>query len=307
MTFCHVFGHTVTVQLDVESLRTFIAVLDWGSMTRAAAHLGVSQSAVSWKIKRLEQRVGRPLLIRDGHDLRPSREGLSLLDDARTIVQIHDRAVQRLSSSEFTGRIRVGSNEEVGAARLAAILGRFRLIHPRATIEFIVNQSRVLARELDRGRLDVALLQVTEDEVLPDDVMLWTEELRWATRSDTPYDVGTVPLITYGTNGFYRPVSEPILERHGVRYRYTITAPSSDSVKAAVEAGLGVAILAERFLTGNVVEWSRAAELDPLPAACHIIRTQPGERSEIASALIKAIVDEFLDLPRRREIASSSV
>ena len=233
-------------------------------------------------------------------------KGLSLLDDARLIVQIHDRAVQRLSSSEFTGTIRVGSNEEVGAARLAAILGRFRLIHPAATIEFVVNQSRLLAPEIDEGRVDVALLQVTEDEILPDDVVLWTEQLRWATRRDTPYDVGTVPLITYGTHGFYRPVSEPILERAGVPYRYTITVPSSAGVKAAVEAGLGVAILAERLLTGDVVEWSRAVELDPLPTSCHIIRTQDGEQSEIASALIVAITDEFLDLPDRREIAAAS-
>jgi DNA-binding transcriptional LysR family regulator len=290
------------MQLDVESLRTFIAVLDWGSQTRAAAQLGMSQSAVSWKIKRLEQRVGRPLLVRNGHDLRPSRDGLALLDDARAIVKIHDRAVARLSSSVFTGRIRVGSNEEVGAARLAAILGRFRLTHPGATIEFVVEQSRVLARELVKGRVDVALLQVTEDEVLDDDVLLWTEQLRWATRSDAPHDVGTVPLITYGSNGFYRPVSEPILERHGVRYRYTITAPSSESVRAAVEAGLGVAILAERFLTDDVVEWPRAAELDPLPTSCHVIRTQAGERSEIASALVEVITAEFLDLPDRQQI-----
>ncbi len=290
------------MQLDVESLRTFIAVLDWGSMTRASTQLGMSQSAVSRKISRLEQRVGRPLLVRNGHDLRPSRDGLALLDDARAIVELHDRAVARLSSSVFTGRIRVGSNEEVGAARLAAILGRFRLTHPGANIEFVVEQSRVLARELVKGRVDVALLQVTEDEVLDDDVLLWTEQLRWATRSDAPHDVGTVPLITYGSNGFYRPVSEPILERHGVRYRYTITAPSSESVRAAVEAGLGVAILAERFLTDDVVEWPRAAELDPLPTSCHVIRTQAGEHSEIAAALVEVITAEFLDLPDRQQI-----
>lgn len=294
------------VQLDVESLRTFLAVLDWGSMSRAATHLGLSKSAVSWKIKRLEERVGRPLLVRDGHDFQLTRDGRALLTDARIIVETHDRAVRRLSSSDFTGTIRVGSNEEVGAARLAGILGRFRLLHPGATIEFVVNQSRVLAREITRNRVDVALLQVTEDEVLADDVLLWTETLRWATRVDTPHDTGTVPLITYGTNGFYRPVSEPILERHGVRYRYTITAPSSESVLAAVEAGLGVAVLAERFLGGDVVEWSRAAELDPLPISHHVIRTQAGETSDVAAELVEAITEEFRDLPDRQGVSPST-
>ena len=73
----------------------------------------------------------------------------------------------------------------------------------------------------------MAVVQVTEEEVQPDDVVLWTEELQWATHRDLPYDDGTVDLISYGENGFYRPVSEPILERHGISYRYTVTAPTS--------------------------------------------------------------------------------
>ena len=289
----------MSLQLDVESLRTLIAVLDRGGMTRAAQHLGVSQSAVSWKIKRLEQRVGHPLLIRDGHDLRPTREGRVVLDDAYDVVEHHDRIVHRLESPEFTGTIKVGSNEEVGAVRMAGILGRFKRLYPEARIEFVVDQSRRLSPLLERGRIDVAVLQVTEEEVRPDDVVLWTEELRWATHRDMPYNEGEVPLVTYGTTGFYRPVSEPILERHGIHYRYTVTAPTSVNVRAAVEAGLGVAVLGERFITGDVVEWGRAADLDPLPVSCQVVRTVPGEPSSVAGALIAAITGEFRDLPLR--------
>lgn len=287
------------MQLDVESLRTLIAVLERGGMTRAAEHLGVSQSAVSWKIKRLEQRVGRPLLIRDGHELRPTREGRVVLDEAHELVERHDRMVHRLESPEFTGTVKIGSNEEVGAVRMAGILGRFKRLYPEATIEFIVDQSRRISPLLERGRIDVAVLQVTEEEVQPDDVVLWTEHLRWATHRDMPYDEGEVPLVTYGTTGFYRPVSEPILERHRIPYRYTITAPTSVNVRAAVEAGLGVAVLGERFITGDVVEWARAADLDPLPVSCQVVRTVPGEPSSVAGSLIAAITEEFRDLPLR--------
>ncbi len=293
------------MQLDVESMRTFLAVLDWGSMTRAATHLDLTQSAVSWKIKRLEQRVGRPLLIRDGHELRPSHAGRILLDEARSIVEAHDRVVHLLESPEFSGRIRIGSNEEVGASRMAGILGRFKRMYPDATIEFVVNQSRLLGPLLARGAIDVAVLQVREDEVEPDDAVLWSEQLFWATHRDMPYEDGEVPLISYGENGFYRPVSEPILERHGIRYRYTVTAPSSTNVRAAVEAGLGVAVLGERFLTDDVIEWSRASELDPLPAATQVVRTPAGESSSIAGALVDATVEEFLDLPDRQVTVGS--
>ncbi len=289
------------VRLDVESLRAFLAVLDWGGMTRAAEHLGLSQSAVSWKIKRLEERVGRPLLIRDGHVLRPTRDGRTLLDDARIIVTAHDRAVHRLESPDFTGTIKVGSNEEVGATRMVGILGRFQKMHPAATIEFVVDQSRVLVRQLDRALIDVAVIQITPDEMLPDDVVLWEDKLVWVTHRDMQYEDGEVPLITFGANGFYRPVSEPILERAGIHYLYAVSAPTSAGVRAAIEAGLGVAVLGSWYVGGDLVEWERAADFDPLPPALQVVRTVPGEPPSLAGPLIAAIVDEFTDLPSRQD------
>ncbi len=287
------------MRLDLESLRAFTTVLEWGSMARAAEQLELSPSAMSWKIKRLEQRVGRPLLLRDGHDLRPTQEGRLVLEEAPAMLEAHDRLVRRLAHPEFTGTIRIGSNEEVGAARMAGILGRFGFAYPEATIEFVVNQSRVLLPLLARGRVDVAVVQVTEEEVEPDDVVLWTEDLRWATHRDLPHDDGVVSLITYGENGFYRPVSEPILEKHGIPYRYTVTAPTSTTVRAAVSAGLGVAILGSQWLTDEVVEWELGSGLETLPRSCQVVRTSPGDQPAVTRAIIDAVIEEFTDLHER--------
>ena len=287
------------MRLDLESLRAFITVLEWGSMARAAEQLELSPSAMSWKIKRLEQRVGRPLLIRDGHDLRPTREGRLLLEEAPAMLEAHDRLVRRLAHPEFTGTIKIGSNEEIGAARMAGILGRFRFSYPDATIEFVVDQSRNLLQKLARARIDVAAIQLTEEEVRPDDVVLFSEELVWATHRDLPYDDGRVDLITYGENGFYRPLSEPILDAHGIPYRYTVTAPTSAAVRAAVSAGLGVAILPSQWLSDEVVEWERGTTLDPLPFSCQVLRTVPGEQPAVTRAIVDAIVEEFTDLHDR--------
>lgn len=268
-------------------------------MARAAEQLELSPSAMSWKIKRLEQRVGRPLLIRDGHELRPTQEGRLILDEAPAMLEAHDRLVRRLTHPEFTGTVRIGSNEEVGAARLAGILGRFGFAYPDATIEFVVNQSRLLLAMLARGRVDVAVVQVTEEEVQPDDVVLWTEELRWATHRDLPHDDGTVDLISYGENGFYRPVSEPILEQHGIAYRYTVTAPTSATVRAAVSAGLGVAVLASHWLTDEVVEWELGSTFETLPRSCQVVRTVPGKQPAIVDTIVGTIVEELTDLRER--------
>jgi DNA-binding transcriptional LysR family regulator len=283
------------LRIDIESMRAFVAVVEFSSIRRAADQLDLTPSAVSWKIKRLEQRVGKPLLIRDGHELRPTHEGRVVLEDAPSIIQAHDRMVSRLAYPEFTGLIKVGSNEEVGAERIAAILGRFQQTFPGSKVEFVVNQSRLLRPLIEGGLIDVAALQVSESELRPEDRVLWYDELRWATHRDLPFEDGVVPLVTYGENGFYRPVLEPILERHGIRYRYAVTAPSAAGVQAAVEAGLGVAVLPARFLTDEVVEWERGAALDPLPASCHIVRSVPGEMNDVTEVLVEAIASELTD------------
>ncbi|NNF68865.1 MAG: LysR family transcriptional regulator, partial [Acidimicrobiia bacterium] len=144
------------LKIDIESMRAFVAVTEFGGISRAADQLDLTPSAVSWKIKRLEQRVGKPLLIRDGHDLRPTHEGRIVLEDAPEIIRSHDRMTSRLAYPEFTGLIKVGSNEEVGAERIAAILGRFQQTYPGSRVQFEVNQSRLLRPLIEGGRIDVA-------------------------------------------------------------------------------------------------------------------------------------------------------
>ena len=280
------------MQLDVESLRTFLAVLDEGGMTRAAETLHLTQSAVSWKIRRLEDRVGRPLFVREGHSLRLSSDGRALVDDARSIVAIHDRAVARLESTELTGTVRLGTNEEVGATRMSAVLGRFTRIHPSARVEFVIRDSELLREEIDSGEIDVAVVQVSESNLRDDDVVLWSDQLQWLTCCETPYVDGIVPLITFGENCFYRALSEPLLDEHGIDHSVAFSGSSQSGVHAAVSAGLGVAVLAERFLGGDLVQWERGASLGPLPVVHQIARTR-SDPDELSCALLKAISDEF--------------
>lgn len=285
--------HGCFMHLDVESLRTFLAVLDHGNMTRAAEQLRLSQSAVSRKILRLEQRVGRPLLIRDGHALRPTRDGDSLIPDARSMVEIHDRAVARLQSSELTGKVRLGSNGEVEASQVAAMLGRFKLKHPGASIEFIVDHSGQLADWVETGNVDLAILQVDEEHLRTDDIVLWTEDLSWVTSCQTDYAEGTVPVIDFGEHCFYSRFSNPLFKEAGVDYRVTFSAASSADVRSAVDAGIGVAVLATRYISDDVVEWKRGTDLGVLPAVYQILRLLPGEQSEAVGALIDTIRDEL--------------
>lgn len=280
------------MQLDVESVRTFLAVLDHGGMTRAAEHLGLSQSAVSWKIKRLEAKVGRPLLLRDGHSLRPSPLGRDLLSDGRQMVDLHDRAVRRLQSPGLTGSVRVGSNEGLDAVQMAAVLGRFRDEQPGVTVEFLVDRTGELCRMVANGLIDIALIQVSDDDLEPDDEILGSERLVWAAHRDLPFDTDPVPLVTFGEGCFYRPISEPLLDAAGIQHKVAISVHTSAGVHAAIEAGLGVGVLSERYLTGDVTEWERASQLPSMPDVLQVARVAPASEPDIVAALLDIIRGE---------------
>lgn len=278
------------MQLDVESLRTFLAVLDHGGMTAAARELNTSQSAVSWKIKRLEERVGRQLLVRDGRALSPSFDGRNLIDDARLIVTTHDRAADRLQCSELSGTVKLGADEEVATSHMADVLGQFKRHHPNTAVEFVIDASQRLPAQLERGEIDVAVYQTSEADMLPDDVLLWTESLHWMTCTGCPHNDGPVPLIAFGEDCFYRTIAEPMLDRAGLDHHIVFSGQSSSAVRAAIDAGLGVAILSSRYIANDMVEWEPPVEVDPLPDVHQIVRTAPGPREPVVEALYQAIV-----------------
>lgn len=284
------------MQLDTESLRTFATVLDTGSMTGAAQELGLSQSAVSWKIKRLEQRVGRELLIRDGRSLRPSRDGEELLGYARSIIDLHDEAVARLSSSELTGRLRLGATEEVSAELVGDAASRFDRVHPGVIIDIVVDRGYRLEELLARGELDVALTQVSPADLLAEDTVLWEDEQVWICSPDWTYGEGTVPLVTFGEHGFYRPLAEQILSDALIKFRVAFSGPSSASLLAAVEAGFGVGLMSSRSVSGNVIAWPRGESLPQLPVLQQVARAAPGPRTEVVTALIADLTKELGEL-----------
>ena len=281
------------MQLDIESLRVLLAVLDHGGMTAAAQRLNMGQSAVSRKVQRLEDRVGRPLLIRDGHALRPTRDGRALLADARTMVDLHDRAVARLGSSDLTGTVKLSCNGEVDSAQIAALLGIFKCRHPSATVEFTLDHSGSLVDWVDSGEVDLAIFQLVEDAMRPSDIRLWTEDLRWVTSASNPVHEEPVPLVDFGTHCYYNEFTHRILDEAGISYRPVFSAASSQDVHAAVQAGIGVAVMSARYVGGDIVPWQPPVELNPLPDVSQVIRSVPGERPEAVAALIEIIKAEL--------------
>lgn len=285
------------MQLDVESLRAFITVLDLGGMTAAADALDISQSAVSWKIKRLEERVGRELLVRDGRQLSPSRDGRELLEYARTIVATHDAAVTRLSATGLEGTVKLGSTEEASALCTGAVCGRFSRIHPNVDLDFHVDRSSRLASMVAANELDVAVLQLRAHDIRARDTVLWHDTLMWVSSPDWTYDEGTVPLITFGEDGFYRPIAEAALRDADIPHRVAFSGPSTAGVLSAVAAGIGVALLSSRSVSDDVIKWPRGDTVEHGQPVVNVARAARGAASKVAAELLADIRAELGEVP----------
>lgn len=281
------------MQLDIESLRVLLAVLESGGFTRAAERLQMGQSAVSRKVQRLEEKAGQPLLIRDGHALRPTRAGRALLPDARAMVDLHDQAAARLQSSDLSGSVSLSCNGEIDMQQVAAVLGAFRRRHPGTEVKFAVDHSGSLVDWVDAGEVDVGIFQVADEVKRPTDIHLWTEDLVFVTSAADPFADQPIPFLDFGNCCYYNDFVHATLERAGIAFQTVFSAATSADVRAAVQAGIGVAAMSSRYLGGDVVEWRPPVPVDPLPQINNIIRAVPGERPEVVAALVETIRNEL--------------
>ncbi|WP_342724893.1 LysR substrate-binding domain-containing protein [Bradyrhizobium sp. B097] len=231
--------------LDLELLRSFVSVVDAGGFTRAGERVHRTQSTVSQQIKRLEEDVGQPLLIRSGKDVTPTEAGERLLTYARRLLSLAEEARDVLSRPGSEGAIRIGITEDFAAYRLTRLLATFARSHPNLRLDVRSGQSLFLYRDLERGDLDLALIKRAASE--KGGIAVWPERVHWVTSKSHPRDTatGSVPLIGFGSGCLYRAHAIHALERAGRNWHMAYTSSSLAGIQAAVAAGLGLSILSE--------------------------------------------------------------
>lgn len=272
------------MKLDVESLRALKKVVETGTFTEAAAHLGMTQSAVSWKIKRLEERVGLELVERSA-EIAATADGRDLLLYAERMIDAHDEAVEHLSRSELEGVIRLGVNEDLRGGELADVLARFGRMYPHIRLQVRVQLSGVVREWLEDGEVDLVVVQIPVGDIEPDDVVLWREPLAWFHGAGHRFDPAHhVPVVTFGPGLVYLDASVESLDRGGLRWRTVLECPVLSGVQAAVEAGLGIAALNPRNVTDEMIRWDHSDRY-PLPDLCEVIRAGRSADSDVLQAL----------------------
>lgn len=226
--------------LNVDLLRSFLAVVDSRSFTAAAQVLGVRQSTISGHIARLEQALGRCLLMRDTHRVAPTPDGQAMIRFARDVLDSHDRLRAFFSASGLRGRIRLGVSEDYTLSALAQVLARFADRHPSVDLQLTVGLSRTLYQAYDAGELDVIFCKRRRGDSRG--ALVWAEDLIWAGRPGfLPDPALPLPLVLYPPPSMTRTLALDALEAAGRSWRIACTSGSLMGVRAAVEAGLGIA------------------------------------------------------------------
>ena len=155
--------------LDVDLLKTFLAIADTGSFTRAAEEVNKTQSAVSMQMKRLEETLARPLFARDGRASRFTNDGEKLIEYARRLVALNDETVSAFTRPDLTRTVRFGTPDDYADRFLPEILARFSRTHPLVTVDVDCVMSIHLYDRVKNGEIDVALVtescNVEADEV----------------------------------------------------------------------------------------------------------------------------------------------
>ncbi len=278
-------------RLDTEALRTLCAVVDHGGVTRAAEQLALSQSAVSHKIKRMEVAIGCTLLTRRaGGAPLLTEEGERLLTYARRICALHDEAMRSLSRQPpLSGRIRLGLTEDVTSSDLSRFLGRFARIYPDVTVRAHVRQSLVLQRQLEAGgEIDLALMQVFAHEVRVTDTILYIDTLRWVCAADMRLRPNSpVGFLSYDKDCFYQHWAMTD-GQPDTGLTQVLECASSAGIASAVRAGLGVALLPERYVTDDMRVLG--APFVPPPSLTYVLRI--GARTGTAPP-VKALAREI--------------
>ncbi len=196
--------------LDTDQLRSFLAIVDTGSFTRAAERVHKTQSAVSMHIRRLEEQLGCVLFVKQGRGARLTEEGERLIEFARRIVQVEAGAFAALSRKGLKGAARLGIPDDYAESFLAEILARFNRRHPLVEVSVNCEASTDLAPQVAAGALDLAL--ITEHEGLKGLELLREEPLVWVAAERFQAEEGApIPLALGSPTCCWRRATEQAL------------------------------------------------------------------------------------------------
>ncbi len=281
--------------IDVDQLRTFIAIVETGSFTKAAEVVHKTQSAVSMQMKRLEERLARPIFARDGRASKLTEDGERLLDYARRIVKLNVEALAAFNDAKLSGRVRLGVPDDYADRYLPEIMARFARAYPGVELTVVCEPTVALLEQIEANELDLAIITDCYNsrpaETFRRERLLWVTSNRHSTHTEEP-----LPLALGRPSCAWRRTAINALDSIGRPYRVLYTSANAGAVAAAVLSGLAISVFPESGLRPGMRVLNPSDGFPALPACRIGLVRNPHESSTLADALAEHIISSLDNL-----------
>lgn len=275
-------------------LKSFVAIIDERSFTRAARRLSLTQPAISGHLRRLEQETGKLLLRRTTRSFEVTPAGECLASYARAILSLNRDAMAQLRPSAHHAEcIRIGVSEDFPHARLLGVVKEFRRKRAMTEIEVQVGIPGDLILSMREGQVDLVIgAQCGMEE---SGELLWREPLVWAWSKEAEGPLPRpLPMAFFPEPCPYREAAQTQLALSGISQRTVMLCMSGASLRAAAESGFAIAPMPIGQLTPGLVALSAEHGLPPLPDARFVVLTggEAKERSsvsDLAGCIVEAL------------------
>jgi len=250
--------------LELSLLRTFLAVVQHGSMGRTAAAAMKTQPAVSQRMLRLEKIIGRKLFYRSRNGVKLTSHGELLVAYANRAIDLNEETLAQLREGPASGPVRIGVSGETALAGLTPALKRFQRTQPDVELRLMVAEPAKLELLLAHGELDFVITDPTRINDRP--VIEWSSRLAWLASTDFSIDpLEILPLVLCESTSRWRDKILSSLRRSGWEWRVVFESASLDATLAALDAGLGVSVLLPETVRNTEIREVQYATLPVLP------------------------------------------
>ncbi len=266
--------------LDFDLLRTFIAVVDTGSLTRAAIQLHRTQSAISMQIKRLESQLNQNLFQREGRGLSLTHQGKSLVSYARRLLNLHDQALNDLTRKEVTTHLRVGCPDDYSLILLPKLISLLRTKNPDIRISVYTANSGQLRQAMDDNEIDLAILTRLPNS--NEGALIYQDQGVWVAKSAEEFKQRPLPLVLFEASCKFHSSVIDGLEKGDISYDLICDASHVSLLSELVRQGKGVSVMPRNAVAADLVVFEEhmlsANILPELPVAEVIVSLKGAEQ-----------------------------
>lgn len=281
--------------MDIDLLRTFVAICETRSFTAAARHVGRTQSAVSLQMRRLEESLDRPLFFRGPSTLSLTEHGELLYAHALDILAGVDRALAAFDRSSPAGIVVIGLPDDYAPRVLPFILDCTMVLLPHITVDVVLEESKALARHLAEGAVDLAF--VTDGEgPLRGGPVAFHDRIVWVGPAGKKVHLSDpVPIAIWGDDDSYsRPIFETF-KRTGRRYRVAVVSQSMTGLRAAVTSGHAISTMVSSSMVEGMCELTEADGYPKLREVAIRLERAQRKKSTVIDRLEAHLVACFAD------------